>query len=272
MIKLMKPFVIMLLFVGALKAQSFDVSDLKKENLSSNVYQTKQKEFDIFKNKVSKYCDYETVKTYNELGYVTHKIHTSPCDSIKEANKFFYVYKKGNLAKVFFHSPKQSAGTVPYMIFFYKDSMSIKTVILDFEIKEKTKKIITNVGTQIIEIATTNKKEELDSIVRIYENGTLKFLNSFVVKNDFVNQNYAVTYNLKTINTQFYNSKNKESFSKLDSINSKGDIYKTVTSASWGDSESTIEYKYDDHGNWIEKKDIKGQLGRFYTREITYFE
>jgi len=271
MIKLIKLFVIMFLFVGALKAQPFYVSDLKKENLSINVYQTKQKEFDVFKNKVSTYCNYETVKTYNELGYVTYEIHTSPCDSIKEVNKFFFFYKEGNLAKVFFYSPKQSADSVPYINFFYQDSMSIKTVIVDFEIKEKTKKIITNIGAQIIEVATTNKKEELDSIVRIYENGTLKFLNSFVVKNGFVNQNYAVTYNLNTINTQFYNTNKKESFSKLDFINSKGDIYKTVTSTSWGDSEATIEYKYDDHGNWIEKKDIKGQLGRFYTREITYF-
>lgn len=272
MMKLIKPFVIIFLSVGALKAQSFDVSDLKKENLSSNVYQTKQKEFDIFKNKVSKYCDYETVKTYNELGYVTHKIHTSPCDSIQEANKFFYVYKKGNLVKVFFYSPKQSSDTVPYMNFFNQDSMSIKTVIIDLEIKETTKKIITVVGAQIIEVATTNKKEKLDSVVRIYENGTLKFLNSFVVKNGLVKQNYTITYNLNTINTQFYNSNNKESFSKLDFINSNGDIYKTVTSTSWGDSEATIEYKYDDHGNWIEKKDIKDHLGRFYTREITYYE
>jgi len=149
--------------------------------------------------------------------------------------------------------------------------MTVKILELDSNNQKITKTIITNLEHETIEISISNADIGIDSTIRAYKNGMLKKVDSFNVKNDSINRKYTSIYSLNSIKTQYY-LKDKEYFSKIDSINAKGYIYKTINSFPFeGVSMKFFEYKYDKNGNWIEKKYTYSKTGRIYKRRIIYF-
>ena len=262
-------FVFLSFFLTA-KAQKSNLFELEKSVISPMIHKTEQTEYSIHNNKESPFCDYKTINTYDKLGKLLFSDHTSPCDSTKNLISYIYFYENDRITEVRYYS-KERSDTISYLKYSYKDSMTIEILELDSNIQKITKTIITNLEHETIETSISNADIGIDSTVRAYKNGMLKKVDSFNVRNDSINRKYTSIYSLKSTKTQYY-LKNKEYFSKIDSINAKGDIYKTIHSFPFeGVSMKFFEFIYDKNGNWIEKKYTDSKTGRIYKRRIIYF-